>query len=44
MTQIPSDDNAALVGLVMGSDSDWPVMQTAAEILDEFGIDRKSVV
>ncbi|MDN5669478.1 MAG: 5-(carboxyamino)imidazole ribonucleotide mutase, partial [Renibacterium salmoninarum] len=38
MTQIPSDDNAALVGLVMGSDSDWPVMQAAAEILDEFGI------
>ena len=26
------------VGLVMGSDSDWPVMQAAAEALDEFGI------
>ncbi len=28
----------ALVGIVMGSDSDWPVMQGAAEALDEFGV------
>ena len=28
----------ARVGIVMGSDSDWPVMQAAAEVLDEFGI------
>lgn len=27
-----------LVGLVMGSDSDWPVMKAAAEALEEFGI------
>ncbi|GAB3846657.1 5-(carboxyamino)imidazole ribonucleotide mutase [Nesterenkonia populi] len=27
-----------LVGLVMGSDSDWPVMRAAAEALDEFGV------
>lgn len=27
-----------LVGLVMGSDSDWPVMRAAAEALEEFGI------
>ncbi len=27
-----------LVGVVMGSDSDWPVMRDAAEALDEFGI------
>lgn len=27
-----------LVGLVMGSDSDWPVMKAAAEVLDEFGV------
>lgn len=26
------------VGVVMGSDSDWPVMQAASEALDEFGI------
>jgi 5-(carboxyamino)imidazole ribonucleotide mutase len=27
-----------LVGLVMGSDSDWPVMRLAAEALREFGV------
>src|SRR5215472_10596942 len=27
-----------VVGVVMGSDSDWPVMSAAAEALDEFGI------
>ena len=27
-----------LVGLVMGSDSDWPVMEAAAKALDEFGV------
>lgn len=29
------------VGVVMGSDSDWPVMQAAAEALTEFGIDHE---
>lgn len=28
----------SMVGIVMGSDSDWPVMQAAARILDEFGV------
>ena len=27
-----------VVGVVMGSDSDWPVMGAAAEVLDEFGV------
>ncbi|MEJ7743362.1 MAG: 5-(carboxyamino)imidazole ribonucleotide mutase [Nocardioidaceae bacterium] len=27
-----------LVGIVMGSDSDWPTMRAAADALDEFGI------
>ena len=27
-----------LVGIVMGSDSDWPVMQAAARMLKEFGV------
>jgi 5-(carboxyamino)imidazole ribonucleotide mutase len=27
-----------LVGVVMGSDSDWPVMRAAAEALDEFDV------
>ena len=26
------------VGIVMGSDSDWPTMRAAAEILDELGV------
>ena len=29
----------AKVGIVMGSDSDMPVMAKAAEILDELGVD-----
>lgn len=27
-----------IVGIVMGSDSDWPVMEAAAEILTELGV------
>jgi 5-(carboxyamino)imidazole ribonucleotide mutase len=27
-----------MVGVVMGSDSDWPVMRAAAAVLDEFGV------
>ena len=27
-----------LVGIIMGSDSDWPTMQPAAEICREFGV------
>ncbi len=29
---------AAVVGLVMGSDSDWPVMEQAALVLEELGV------
>lgn len=29
---------SAVVGLIMGSDSDWPTVEPAAEILAEFGI------
>ncbi|MCU1648993.1 MAG: phosphoribosylaminoimidazole carboxylase, catalytic subunit [Pseudonocardia sp.] len=31
-------DGGAVVGVIMGSDSDWPVMSAAAEALREFGI------
>lgn len=31
-------NTSALIGLVMGSDSDWPVMQAAARILKEHGV------
>ncbi len=27
-----------IVGVIMGSDSDWPVMSAAAEALEEFGV------
>ncbi|GAA2283824.1 N5-carboxyaminoimidazole ribonucleotide mutase [Streptomyces ruber] len=34
----PVDGKSPVVGIVMGSDSDWPVMEAAAQALDEFGI------
>ncbi len=34
----------ALVGIVMGSDSDLPVMKDAAEILDELGVPYEVVI
>lgn len=33
-----SEQAAARVGIVMGSDSDWPVMQAAAEACTELGV------
>ncbi|MEE9342066.1 MAG: 5-(carboxyamino)imidazole ribonucleotide mutase [Gammaproteobacteria bacterium] len=36
--------NSATVGLVMGSTSDWPVMQAAAEILDQFKVPYETQV
>ena len=33
-----------LVGLVMGSDSDWPVMKAASEALEEFGVAHEADV
>lgn len=32
------------VAIVMGSDSDWPVMQDAAKVLSEFGVDYQAQV
>ena len=32
------------VGIVMGSDSDWPTMKAAAEALDEFGVPHEADV
>ena len=37
-TPPPGSGTSPLVGLVMGSDSDWPVMEAAADALAEFGI------
>ena len=33
-----SDGGAPLVGLIMGSDSDWRVMSAAGDLLDEFEV------
>lgn len=37
-------DNKPEVGVVMGSDSDWPTMREACDILDEFGISYEKKV
>ena len=39
-----SENQTPLVSIVMGSDSDWPVMQAACEILDDFGISYETDV
>ena len=33
-----SDPSAIRVGIIMGSQSDWPTMKAAADILDELGV------
>jgi 5-(carboxyamino)imidazole ribonucleotide mutase len=38
VTLSPVQSESPLVGVVMGSDSDWPVMEAAAGALDEFGV------
>jgi 5-(carboxyamino)imidazole ribonucleotide mutase len=35
---VDADADDAVVGIVMGSDSDWPMMQPAAEALEEFDV------
>ncbi len=40
-----SDESISpVVAVVMGSDSDWPVMQAATEVLDEFGVPSEADV
>jgi len=39
-----SKSNSPQVGILMGSDSDWPVMKAAAEALAEFGIGSEAKV
>lgn len=33
-----SNEKQPLIGILMGSNSDWPVMENAAKILKEFGV------
>lgn len=39
-----SNTDKPLVGILMGSDSDWPTMKTAADVLAEFGIASEAKV
>lgn len=39
-----NDQNSPLVGILMGSDSDWPVMKAAADVLAEFAIGSEARV
>ena len=39
-----SKDKNPIVGIVMGSDSDWPIMKLASEMLDEFNIAHESKI
>ncbi|UCV16929.1 5-(carboxyamino)imidazole ribonucleotide mutase [Quatrionicoccus australiensis] len=39
-----SSKNHPLIGVVMGSDSDWPVMQAAANLLEELGVPYEAKV
>jgi 5-(carboxyamino)imidazole ribonucleotide mutase len=39
-----STDKTPLVGILMGSDSDWPTMKAAADALAEFGIGSEARV
>lgn len=45
MKTIDLTNNEAEVAIIMGSDSDWPTMRAAAEIMEEFGVSyHKQVV
>ena len=39
-----ADSDAPLVGIIMGSSSDWPTLRKAAEVLEEFGVPHESRV
>jgi 5-(carboxyamino)imidazole ribonucleotide mutase len=38
------NSSSPLVGIIMGSPSDWPTMRHAAEMLDEFGVAHEARV
>ena len=39
-----TDSKNPIIGVVMGSDSDWPIMKLATEILDDFNIAYESKI
>ena len=40
----PSAENPPAVGIIMGSDSDWPTMKAAAKVCERFGISYEARV
>lgn len=44
MTQNNQDDSKPLVGVIMGSRSDWETMQHASHVLSELGVPHECVV
>ena len=40
----PAATKAALVGVIMGSQSDWPTMRRAVEALDELGVPSEAKI
>lgn len=44
MADSANNSDQPLVGVVMGSKSDWDTMRNAVEILDEFGVARETLV
>lgn len=44
MTGDVNSESKPLVGIIMGSKSDWPTMQHAADLLKEFGVPHESLV
>ena len=44
MTEAEGESTMAKVGIVMGSDSDMPVMSKAADMLEKFGIDYEMTI
>ncbi len=41
MSEHMPGEGSALVGICMGSDSDWSTMQAASEVLDEFSVPHR---
>jgi 5-(carboxyamino)imidazole ribonucleotide mutase len=42
MTESPDPIQAPVVGVIMGSQSDWPTLQEAAAILEELGVPHEA--
>ena len=39
-----TDSKNPIIGVVMGSDSDWPIMKLATEMLNEFNVPYESKI